>query len=411
MRTVIIGNSAAAVGCIEGLRALDPEREIVVLSREKEHVYGRPLISYLLMGKTDRARMLYRPKTFYEEQRVALRLGVSAEAIDSQRKTVTLHDGETVPYDQLLVATGSRPFVPPIAGLDTVEQWGTFTTLEDAEKLQRRIDARSRVLIVGAGLIGLKCAEGIHARVAQVDIVDQAPQILPSALDAAGAQRVQGYLERRGIHFHLQNSVQSFTPHEATLTNGKRIPFDVLVMAAGVRPNVELVQAAGGKVERGIVVDACSRTSLPDVFAAGDCAQGVDCISGTSKVMALWPNAYMQGESAGACMAGAALPNDKAIPMNAMGLLGLHICTAGELDGENDVVQDDEKGYKKLVHRDGVLTGFVMIGDVERAGIYTALIRNKTPLCEIDYELVRQRPQLMAFSKEERQRQLGGREG
>ena len=126
-------------------------------------MYGRPLISYLLMGKTDRARMLYRPKTFYEEQRVALRLGVSAEAIDSQRKTVTLHDGETVPYDQLLVATGSRPFVPPIAGLDTVEQWGTFTTLEDAEKLQRRIDARSRVLIVGAGLIGLKCAEGIHA--------------------------------------------------------------------------------------------------------------------------------------------------------------------------------------------------------------------------------------------------------
>lgn len=411
MRTVIIGNSVAAVGCIEGLRALDKEREIVVLSKEHEHVYGRPLISYLLMGKTDRARMLYRPQTFYDDMRVALRLGACAEAIDPAQKVVTLQDGETVPYDQLLVATGSRPFIPPIQGLSTVQQWCTFTTLKDAETLQRMIGPQSRVLIVGAGLIGLKCAEGIHARVAQVDIVDQAPQILPSALDAAGAQRVQAYLERRGMHFHLQNSVQSLAPHEATLTNGRRIPFDVLVMAAGVRPNVELVKAAGGEVERGIVVDAYSRTSLPDVFAAGDCTQGVDCISGTSKIMALWPNAYIQGESAGAKMAGGEMKNDKAIPMNAMGLLGLHICTAGEMDGQSDVVQDDERGYKKLVQKDGVLTGFVLIGDVERAGIYTALIRQKTPLGDIDYELVRERPQLMAFSKEERQRQLGGKEG
>ena len=408
MRTVIIGNSAAAVGCIEGLRALDKQREIVVLSTEQEHVYGRPLISYLLMGKTDRARMLYRPRTFYDDMCVTLRLGVRAEAIDPVQKVVALKGGETVSYDQLLVATGSRPFIPPIQGLDTVRRWCTFTTLKDAHTLQQMIDPRSHVLIVGAGLIGLKCAEGICARVAQIDVVDQAPQVLPSALDIAGAQRVQTYLERRGLHFHLQNAVQSLTPHEATLTNGRRIPFDVLVMAAGVRPNVELVKQAGGDVERGIVVDAYSRTSLPDIFAAGDCAQGMDCISGTSKVMALWPNAYMQGESAGTYMAGGKRVNDKAIAMNAMGMLGLHICTAGELNGESDVVQDDERGYKKLVRRDGVLTGFVMIGDVERAGIYTALIRQKTLLKEIDYELVRKRPQLMAFSKEERQRQLGG---
>lgn len=407
MNIVIIGNSAAAVGCIEGIRKNNQEADITVISNETHHTYSRPLISYLLYGKTDEQRMKYRPNSFYEENRVTAVLGKSVVRIDKDNKKVELDDGQIVAYDKLLVATGSKPFVPPMKGLDSVEKQFTFMTLNDAKALEAALFPSASVLVVGAGLIGLKCVEGIRDKVASVTVVDMADRILPSILDAEGSALVQKSIEQKGVKFILSNSVKEFKGNTAFLTNDDILNFDIVVVAVGVRPNVELVKEIGGDVNRGIITDERCHTSIPDIYAAGDCTESYDITVNQHRILALLPNAYMQGESAGYDMVGASKPYDKAIPMNAIGFFGYHIITAGSYDGEAYVSADGDS-YKKLVVKDGVLKGYILIGDVRRAGIYTKLIREHVPLDTIDFELIKEKPQLMAFAKAERAKQLAG---
>ena len=392
---------------MEGIRSQDKEGSITIISKEPYHTYSRPLISYLLYGKTDRERMKYRPDSFYEEMDCTVMLGKEAVRIDSAAKQVFLDSGEAVAYDKLLVATGSKPFVPPMEGLDEVKQKFTFLSLDDALSLEKTLTSDSRVLIVGAGLVGLKCAEGIADKVKSITVVDLADRVLPSILDETGAQMVQRHIEQKGIQFLLSDSVQQFEDGKAHLQSGKIVPFDIVVVAVGVRPNSELVQQAGGAAQRGIQTDTLCQTTLPDVYAAGDCAQSLDVTTGQQRVLALLPNAYMQGECAGINMAGGEKAYDNAIPMNAIGFFGLHMITAGSYDGKTYVAQTDGS-YKKLVTDDGVLKGYVLIGDVARAGIYTAMVRERTLLEQVDFELLKEKPQLMAFERAERAKKLGG---
>ena len=410
MNYVIIGNGTAAVGTIEGIRAVNQEGRITVISEEPYHVYGRPLISYMLLGKTTEDKMLqYRPADFYEKNGVATLLGRRAVKIDPAAKAVKLEDGTSVPYDKLCICTGSRPFVPPMAGLDTVENKTSFMTLDDAKHLDAMLGSRNdkRVLIIGAGLIGLKCAEGIYQRVKELTVIDLAPRILPNVLTEVPASIIQKHIESKGVKFLLEDSVEQFEPHAAHLKSGKTVEFDVLVVAVGVRPNTELAAEAGCEVNRGILTDARSATTVPDIYAAGDCAVSHDIAADTDRILAILPNAYMQGETAGRNMAGVHQEFTKAIPMNASGFMGLHMITAGSYDGDA-YLEHDEEHYKLLVTRDNRLVGFIMIGDVDRAGIYTSLIREQIPLDSIDFDLIREKPQLMAFSRAERAKKFGG---
>ena len=405
---VIVGNSAAAIGCVEGIRQVDTKGSILIVSDEPHHTYSRPLISYLLWGKTDRQRMKYRPDSFYEDNKVDTLFGVKATALHPEEHTLELDNGETVTYGKLLLATGSRPFIPPMEGLDKVEKKFTFMTLNDALALEEAITPDSKVLIVGAGLIGLKCAEGIFEKVASLTVVDLANRILPSILDEEGSKLVQEYIEKKGVKFYLSDSVAKFEEGVARLNSGAEVEYDVVVIAVGVRPNVELAQQAGIDVNRGILTDVHCATSAADVYAAGDCTVSHNIASDQDQILALLPNAYMQGETAGIEMAGGEANYDKAIPMNAMGMLGLHMITAGVYDGEVYKEQNCE-GYKKLFVKDGKLKGYILIGDViKRAGIYTSLIREQTPLDEIDFDLITRSPQLMAFAKKERKVKLAG---
>lgn len=407
MNYVIIGNSAAAVGCIEGIRRFDKENPITVVSDEKYHTYSRPLISYLLYGKTDEERMKYRPDSFYKDNNVNTILDKKAVSINKEEKEVILEDNTKIKYDRLLVATGSRPFVPPMEGLDKVKKKFTFMTLDDAKGLENAISSKSNVLVIGAGLIGLKCVEGILDKVKSVTVVDLAERILPSILDEKGSALVQRHIEEKGVRFILGTSAAKLTANSAELTNGEKVDFDVLVVAVGVRPNTELVKDAGGEVRKGIVTNEFCKTSLPHVYAAGDCTESYDTVTGENHILALLPNAYMQGETAGYHMTGSEKPYDKAIAMNAIGFFGYHVITAGSYNGK-EIITEDGENYKKLVVKDNLLKGYIMIGDVARAGIYTKLIREKIPLDSIDFELIKEKPQLMAFSRADREQQLGG---
>lgn len=407
LKYVIIGNSAAAVGAVEAIRKNDTEGKIVIISSESHHTYSRPLISYLLSGKTDENRMKYRGDSFYSDNKCEFVPGITVQKIDPEKKTVLLDDGRYESYDRLLIATGSSPFIPPVKGLEKVKNKFTFTTLDDARKLDSVLQEGMKVLTLGAGLIGLKCAEGISKKNVRTVCVDLSPRVLSSILDEDASEIIKKHLEKNNIRFYLGRQVVEFSDDYAILDDNTEIPFDVLVIAVGVRPNISLLKDIGGKTNRGIVIDERCRTSIPDIYAAGDCCECRDASSGDMKVMALLPNAYMQGECAGMNMSGVNCVFDKAIPMNAIGLFGKHIITAGVYTGEV-YHEADEENYKKLFYSNNRLNGFILIGNIEKAGIYTSLIREGTPLDTIDFELICRMPGLMAFSKDERASRLSG---
>ena len=406
MKVVIIGNSAAAIGCIEGIRQADKTANITVISSEDIHTYSRPLISYLLWGKTDELKMRYRPDDFYEQTNCKTLLGKTVQKIDRKKKQVLIDGGETVAYDKLLIATGSDAIVPPIKGLSSVAKKHTFMSLADAKALEADIGPDRNVLVMGAGLIGLKCVEGIADKVKSITVVDMADRVMPSILDTPAAALVQAHIEKQGARFVLNGEVVEFDRSSAVLSGGQKIPFDVLVIAVGVRPNISLAKEAGIECGRGILTDDHCQTSDPDVYAAGDCAESLDISCGETRVLALLPNAYMQGECAGVNLTGGDKPYDKAIPMNSIGFFDLHMVTAGSYIGQEHTAKEFD-GYKKLFVLDNLLVGYIIVGDVKRAGIYTSLIREKTDLSTIDFELIKESPQLMAFSKSDRQIKMG----
>ena len=191
------------------------------------------------------------------------------------------------------------------------------------------------------------------------------------------------------------------------MKSGAEVEFDILVLAVGVRANTALVRDAGGEVNRGIVVDDTMKTALPGVYAAGDCAEGYDASLGARRVLAILPNAYIQGHTAGVNMAGGSAKFDNAIPMNSIGFFGMHMMTAGTYEGEM-TEEKDESSLRRFFTKDGVLKGFILIGKTDRAGIYTSLIREKTPLDTINFDIMKKVASNAIFSPEMRRKKFGG---
>ena len=410
---IIIGGGIAGIHCIEGIRSLDGEGRITLITSEQDSNYGRPLISYYLEGKTDEAHMSYRGQDFYDRNRVTALHSVSAEKIDPEEKTVTLSDGQVLPYDSLCIAAGSSPFVPPMTGLDTVPEKYTFMTLADAKALEQAVSPESRVFIIGGGLIGLKCAEGLYAHTKNLTVCDLAPHVLSSILQPESSEIVEKHLESLGIRLLLGDSAKEFQGNRVVMNSGAVVDFDLLVLAIGVRPNTGLLKEAGGEVGRGIITDEHMQTSIPGIYAAGDCTESHNIVTGAQGILAILPNAAMQGHTAGVNMAGGTDVFDGGIPMNSMGILGLHFMTAGSYFEESDggrayLSQDDNGNYKKLFTKDNHLTGFILMGDLHRTGIYTAMIREQRPLDSIDFDAVRQDPSLLPFGSTYRRQKLGG---
>ncbi len=402
---VIIGGGIASLGCVDGIRSADSDGKITMICDESFSPYARPLISYYLEDKTTIEKMQYRSDDFYKEKNVDVVLGSSVTKID--KNSVITDDGKEYEYDKLLAATGSSPFVPPIKGMDSVEKKFTFMTIDDTLALEKSIDASSKILIVGAGLIGLKCAEGLKDKVDKIVVCDLADKVLSSILDKECADMVQRKIEESGIEFMLSDSVEEFKGNTAVMKSGASVDFDVLVMAVGVRPNTALLKDVGAEVNRGVVVDDRMKTTVDNIYAAGDVVESNDISSDTKKIMAILPNAYMGGFCAGVNMADGENVFDNQIPMNSIGFFGYHIMTAGSYDGE---LYEEKSGdsIKKLYIKDNRLIGFIILGKIDKTGIYTSLIRDKTPLDTIDFDAIKKDPSLLPFSSDYRRKNLGG---
>jgi len=326
MEYVIIGNSAAAIGAVEGIRQKDAEGNITIVSEEPYYAYSRPLISYLLAGTVDEDKMSYRGASFYEENNVSLLLGVKAVSIDIAGRQVILSNGKAVAYDKLLIATGGKPFVPPMKGGDK-EGIYTFIKRDDVKKLQAVAKPAAKAVVIGAGLIGLKAAEGLVKCGVDVTVVELADRILSTILDEQAAAMVQDVLEQHGIKIILNNTVAEITGEGKAsgviLKDGTAQECDMVVVAIGVTPNADVARDTGIEINRGIKADDHMRTNIEDIYAAGDVAEAYDLVYEAQRVTPIWPNAFIQGEVAGRNMAGDDVTFDSGFARNSISLLWL----------------------------------------------------------------------------------------
>ena len=394
MKYVIIGASAAGLAAAEQIRKTDPAGAVTLLTRETDLPYSRPSISYYLKGLVRRGQMRLRTPAYYKEQKIEIVTDVEVTAIDRAKKTVKC-GRKVYSYDKLCLCTGSVPFVPPMQNVSGKHNVCGFLTAADAQTVHDLASANTRAVVIGAGLIGMKAAEGLSKICKSVDVVELSGRVLPSILDEKSAKLVRRHLEHHGLRFHLGQTVTR------AKCSGKT-----------VQRATALAEAAGLTVERGIITDpATMQTSDPDIYAAGDCAVSVDMLDGSKKILALWPNAVAQGRAAGSQMAGGDLTVGGTYAVNAIDFYGLRICTCGLInakgDGYTDRVAAADDSYKRLVFRDGKLVGYVLINASENAGIYTSLISGGVPLEGLQGDLM-DSPNLFWFPKETRITKLRG---
>ncbi|WP_338823091.1 NADH-dependent phenylglyoxylate dehydrogenase subunit epsilon [Moorella humiferrea] len=376
MNYVIIGNSIAAVNAVAGIREYDREGSITIVSAENYYAYGRPLISYWLEGRVQDQDMPYRSQDFYEKNCVRVILGRRAVKLDPEACQVHLDNGEKLSYDRLLLATGGRPFVPPIDGLTSADYF-TFINYDDVRRLEAFAIPGREAVILGAGPTGLKAMESLVQRGVKVTLVELADRIWAPALDEEAASMIATFLQDKGVNLYLNDTLtrvyrEADDRLHLELKSGRKLQTDILVMAIGVRPNVELLEDLPGvTISRGVVVGPDLSTGIPGVYAAGDVVAGSP---------PLLPHAAIQGKIAGRNMAGAQETYLPLPPYNALGFLGLHIISMGNSaatgEGYELLTEVDPATlvYRKLVLKDNRLSGALLINKIDRAGIYRQLL-------------------------------------
>jgi len=420
---LVIGNSVAAVAAVEAIRETDAAGSIVMVSREPKHVYSRPLISYWLAGKVDDGRMDWRPRSFYEDLKVKAVLGAEAVKLDTSKHVVELADGGRIGYEKLLIATGGTPIVPKISGRETAGVF-TFTEWADAERVGSFIAERkvARAVVVGAGMIGVKAVEALAARGVRVTVVELAPRVLAAALDERAAKLAEAAMVNAGVEVRCGAEVEAVVAREGRaagvrLKGGAEVPCELVIVAVGVVPSVALARSAGGAVEvdRGILVDDAMRTSAPDVYAAGDVAQGREALSGTKRTIPIWPGAFRQGRIAGLAMAGAKVANyDGALVMNSVSVFGLATISVGTAAvapaGAEVLVSEraEPPSYRKVVIQDGRVVGAMLVGDIDRAGLFTGLIRSGTDVSAVKDLLLTEQFGVLSLPAEYRKHVVSG---
>lgn len=391
MRYLIIGNSAAGVFAAETIRGLDPKGKITMISQENSLPYSRCLTSYFLGKEIPEERMFIRSKNYYAETGIEFR-GQKVEQVDAKAKSVLLESGEKESYDKLLIATGSSPFCPPIEGSD-LEGVFQLRTLDDAKKIAQFAPGVKDVVVIGAGLVGLKGAHGLHELGIKVTVVEFAPQIMPQSLDAEAADMITGLLQKDGYRIDLNSKVVKILGENSAngrmavsgvvLDSGEQIPCQMVLMAVGVRSNVSLVKDSGVLVNKGIIVDEKMQTTVEDIYAAGDVAETYDILWGDKRLNALWPAATAQGIVAGCNMAGTERRYEGSMGLNSAVFCGVGVISSGILNlpaGEGKVLraaEPDRNFYRKFVIRDGRLVGMIMVGEIEGAGVLSGLIRKR----------------------------------
>jgi NAD(P)H-nitrite reductase large subunit len=389
IKYLIIGNSAGGMGAAEAIREVDKVGTIAIISDEPYHVYSRPLISEYLSEKCPLERIMFRPPDFYEKNNIQATLGQKAMGLNIDKHYTKLKDGRKITWEKLLLAIGGLPIIPKIDGIGLKGVF-TFTTLDDAKAIDQFLNnyhRKVKAIVIGGGLIGVAATEALIKRGVEVTIVEMKERILNTILDEEASTLVETTLNESGVEIitsHTVSKVSSYLPGEATgviLDDSRPIPCDMIIVAIGVQPRTELVSNTRIKINRGIQVDRYMATSKPDIYACGDAAESYDFVYEENRLTPIWPNAYIGGRVAGFNMAGVPTVYQGGTAMNSMKYFGLAIVSAGMVSPPDDNYEiiGEKHGdiYRKVVLKDGLITGLVFSGDIEKSGIIYNLMKDR----------------------------------
>lgn len=389
MKYLILGNGPTGVIAAETLRQADPAGTVMLVGSESEPPYSRMAIPYLLEGNIDEpGTYLRKGADHFADHGIIQRHG-RAVALDTDRCSVLFDDGSHEGYDRLLVATGSHPMRPPIPGID-LPQVQTCWTLADARAIAALAQPGSRVVQLGAGFIGCIIMEALAARGVELAVVEMGDRMVPRMMTPKAGGMIREWVEAKGIQVRTQAGVDRIdggteSPLVVTLTNGEILACDLLIVAAGVVPNVGFLDATPVHVAKGVLVNDYLETSVPGIYAAGDVAEAPDLFTGAHLVSAIQPNAADQARVAALNMAGGRVKLPGVLAINVLDTLGLISSSFGQWWGNAakdgvELVDEEHYRYLSLQFDDDVLIGATAIGLTQHVGVLRGLIQNRTRL-------------------------------
>ncbi len=386
MKIVIVGNSVAGINAMEAIREKDKISTIHMISDENYRAYSHPLLPNLVIGEVSRSeeRFYYRDRDFYEQMKVKTLFGKRATGINTQDKYVELNNGDRINFDRLLIACGGSPSMPPIDGIDLGEGIHTLTNIKSADRLKKDLPNMKSCVVVGAGLIGSKAAEKLAKKGIKVTLVELMRRVLFPALDDRAADYIHRELKKLGVKLILEDSVVEIKgkkrPEEVILASGKKLKTDGVLIAVGVKPNLELVKNTQIETNRGIVADDYMQTSVDGIYVAGDVAEAYDIIISAKRPIPILPLAARQGRIAGVNMIGARVKYKGGFPMNSMKIGNVEFISMGIVDSEEHEtlsIERDGEYRKFIINEDNRLVGMILVGNIEKAGMFNWMIQNR----------------------------------
>jgi nitrite reductase (NADH) large subunit len=385
---VILGNGVAGATAAESIRKLDSKGKITLLTEEDFPFYYRIRLNDYISGDIQEEALKAKKDGWYGDQGIELRLKSRVVGGDPVRKVVVTEDKQELPYDMLLLATGSHSFIPPIKGW---EKWGVFAlrSIKDAREISAWAKNTDDVVLIGGGLLGLEAGNALRKLGLKVMVVEFFPRLLPRQLDVDGARRLQDIMQDMGFSFRLGAKTQEIKGDGridgVILEGGETLSAQMVIISAGVRPNMELAGPLALDTDKGIKVDERLRTSQPNIYAAGDVAEFRGVPYG------IWPAAMEQGKIAGTNMAGGDLTYNGTTMANTLKVVGVDLASAGDIDAdqkfESKVVKG-EKTYKKIVLDNDRIIGCIMLGDTKGFTQVTKIMSEKRDVSQVKDRLL-----------------------
>jgi nitrite reductase (NADH) large subunit len=388
-RYIIIGNGVAGNAAAESLHKHDKAGKIIIFSREKYPFYYVPALPEFLAGEKDIQGLIIHNLDWYEKNQLELHLETDIAEIALAQKSVVTDKGEHYPYDQLLLATGGISFIPPIKGAE-LEGVFALRTLGDAEKIKKFAQRSKQAVLIGGGLLGLEAGNGLRKAGLKIKVVEFFPRLLPRQMDVPGAAILQRQMEGMGFAFYLGAKTKEIRRDSGglhvELEGGESLGADMVLISAGVRPELTLAKSVGLEIDKGVKVNDQMKTSREGIYAAGD------LIEHRGRFYGIWPAAMEQGRVAGAAMAGQEAKYDGTVVSNTLKVVGIDLFSAGEIDVEgtlDSVVRKDEakNTYRKLVIKDNVLVGAILLGDIQGSKEIEHAIKAKKDISPLKNEL------------------------
>lgn len=388
MQHVIIGAGPAGVIAAETIKRTEPSASVTIIGEEREAPYSRMALPYYLIERIDEEGTFLRKSTSHFQDLGIDVLQERVESIDPQRKSLKISGNGEQSFDKLLIATGSHPVSPPIEGIDLPGVHSCWT-LEDGRNIAARAQRGSNVVLMGAGFIGCIILEALAERGVNLSVIEMGDRMVPRMMDQTAGNMLKRWCQARGVNVHTSTKVEAIEKAgdalKVKLDNGEALDADVVISATGVKSNIAFLEGSGIDTEFGILVNDHLQSSSPDIYAAGDVAQGRDFSTGEYSVQAIQPTAADHGRIAGMNMCGRDALHQGSVNMNVLDTMGLISSSYGlwmGVDGGDSAQLCDEDRYRylSLKFEDDILVGAQSLGLTQHVGVLRGLIQTRLHL-------------------------------